>query len=349
MTGFRIEKVSTIDCSDLVDPGDDTHLVAVHGAGLVGWYGPVSAATAALVEGCIGQLAVGSRVVDHDGLAVRLRRELGPQAGALTSWAVGALDCAAWDLHGRAEQRPVAELLGSVPARTDAAAYASWLRLDISDVANGDAIRGLADRGWQFTKWGLRADPRLTADADAERLMKLIQWVSDTAAARSAFDALWTWNSTLTAKMAGIADLTALVWVEEPLADYDQVDYAEVLAGAMPLALGERLTFGDDPTWLLDRQPAAFTPDVVGCGGLTAAVGLVQLARAAGVPVYPHGRSLLPALHLAAAYPDVIPAVEYQVQWEPRRQRLFTDPIEHSTGRIHVPQTPGLGPVPRRS
>ncbi len=53
---------------------------------------------------------------------------------------------------------------------------------------------------------------------------------------------------------------------------------------------------------------------------------LLRVAHPLGIPIYPHGRSLLPGLHLAAAFPDAVPAVEYRLQWEPRRQCLYNTP-----------------------
>src|SRR5690606_11753061 len=116
----------------------------------------------------------------------------------------------------------------------------------------------------------------------------------------------------------------------------------------LPIAVGERLLAGEDPTRLIDViRPAAFTLDVVGCGGLTRAVDLVAVARRASVPVYPHGRSLVPAVHLAAAFPDTVVAVEYQLQREPVRRSLSAESWLPRLGQLRVPASPGLGATPR--
>jgi L-alanine-DL-glutamate epimerase-like enolase superfamily enzyme len=119
-------------------------------------------------------------------------------------------------------------------------------------------------------------------------------------------------------------------------------------ATGLPLAVGERMLIGDDDARLIELvRPAAFTLDVVGCGGLTRAVELVAVARKAGVPVYPHGRSLVPAVHLAAAFPDAVVAVEYQLAWEPVRRSLFAGSWLPQFGQLRLPSTPGLGTTPR--
>src|SRR5207342_1254902 len=90
-----------------------------------------------------------------------------------------------------------------------------------------------------------------------------------------------------------------------------------VLANRLPVATGERLLVNHDPEGVLALRPHAFTFDVVACGGLTRAAQLTAAARAADIPVFPHGRSFVPAVHLAAAFPHAVSAVEYRLQWEP--------------------------------
>lgn len=347
MNDLLIDKVEIVDCADLVGPGDDAQLVAVHAAGLTGWYGPVSAAAAALLDGRVAALALGASVTNHSGLLARLRRGLGVSVGTPTSWAIGALDCAVWDLHGRAEERPVAALLAA-DVRSHVPAYASWLRLDIH-TADPETIGHVVRQGWLFTKWSLRSNRDLPVGEDSERMADAVHRVTEAVGSRAAFDALWTWDEALALGFAERVDHTEMIWLEEPLARYDAARYTDLVASCPPLALGERLNIGDDPSALLGlRGLSALTIDVVGCGGLTVAASLLAKATAVGVPVYPHGRSLVPGVHLGAAFPDAVAAVEYQLQWEPHRQRLFTDPLECNGGRIVAPSTPGLGPIPRR-
>jgi L-alanine-DL-glutamate epimerase-like enolase superfamily enzyme len=66
------------------------------------------------------------------------------------------------------------------------------------------------------------------------------------------------------------------------------------------------------------------------------------------VPVHLHGRAFLPAVHLAAAFPHVSGAVEYQVVWEPRRQRALCGTLRPDGGHVTLPDRPGLGMEVRR-
>src|SRR6266487_4048665 len=98
MTGVLIDKVEVVDCGDLAGPGDDAYIVAVHGGGLTGWYGPLAAAPATLMRRSLAPVVVEVAVEDRLGLQASIQRLLRTQAGVFMSWAIGALDCAVWDL-----------------------------------------------------------------------------------------------------------------------------------------------------------------------------------------------------------------------------------------------------------
>jgi L-alanine-DL-glutamate epimerase-like enolase superfamily enzyme len=164
-----------------------------------------------------------------------------------------------------------------------------------------------------------------------------------------AVDAVGTWDRRLTTSFAGHLREPVPRWLEDPLASHDVPQY-RLLAAQLPIAVGERLRLDEDPAALLsDIRPAALTIDVVGCGGLTRAVQITAAARQHGVPVYPHGRSMVPGIHLAAAFPASIPAVEYRCRWEPRRQLLYRQPWTPDRGFLPAPASAGLGTEPRRS
>jgi L-alanine-DL-glutamate epimerase-like enolase superfamily enzyme len=223
--------------------------------------------------------------------------------------------------------------------------YASWLGLAVA-ACTATTIQQVGRGGWQFTKWGLRRDPENNAAAEISRLMTTMQTVTSALHSAAAFDAVFTWDAALAERMAEWIDPESVLWLEDPLQSFVPNAY-RALAAVTPLALGERLLVHDDARALLDIRPKAFTLDVVACGGLTRAIDLVIAAGAQGILVYPHGRSLVPALHLAAAYPDTIPAVEYRLQWEPTRQQQYLQPQQPSEGVIAVPRAPGLGTTPR--
>jgi L-alanine-DL-glutamate epimerase-like enolase superfamily enzyme len=164
-----------------------------------------------------------------------------------------------------------------------------------------------------------------------------------------AVDAVGTWSPQLATAFAERFERSALTWLEDPLPEHHLRIYHRLATAGLPVAVGERLRSTEDLPVLFDQvRPKALTIDVVGCGGLTRAVEITAAARKAGVPVYPHGRSMVPGIHLAAAFPDAVPAVEYRRQWEPRRQTIYAEPWIPEHGRLPSPRTPGLGTQPRR-
>ncbi|WAL75102.1 mandelate racemase [Kitasatospora sp. YST-16] len=343
MTDLLIDKVETLLTSGGTETGDDTVFVAVHGGGQTGWYGPVGLAVAQAVE-AIGPAVAGASLLDHHALRPRLRAS----APAVSDWAVGAIDCAAWDLHGRLVGWPVADLLAPGRKARAVPAYASWLRTDLSGPANRSALTQVLDEGWAFTKWGLRRRPGPSIAAEARDLVEALERAASVIDAPFAVDAVGTWSPQLAAAVVPLLGQPHLAWLEDPLPDHYLRTYSQLAAAGVPIALGERIRPDEDLSALLGvARPTALTIDVVGCGGLTRAAEITAASHGVGVPVYPHGRSMVPGIHLATAFPDAVRAVEYRHQWEPRRQLLYAEPWIPENGRFPAPEAPGLGTQPR--
>ncbi|MFI9626436.1 enolase C-terminal domain-like protein [Streptomyces sp. NPDC052042] len=320
------------------EAGDSRFAVVVEARGVAGVFAPVDELPAALVAARLGQSALRHPVVDHEGLLRRILAELGPHAAGVGRWAVGALDCAVWDLHGRLADLPVAALLSGRPAR-QVPVYASWLSLDLNSSSAAESVKATAEQGFAFTKWAIREERAYEIAQVAERAAA---WVGKNVA----IDALGTWGHVLATEVAPLLAPETVRWVEDPLARTDRAAYTRLCGQAegLRVAFGERLTHVEDAVAMLEHcRPVAFTFDAVWCGGITEARGWLGAAHDATVPVHLHGRAFLPAVHLAAAFPHAAGAVEYQVVWEPRRQRALRGMLQPDGGHVAVPDRPGLG------
>ncbi len=341
--------VATIDSiavfRDACASGDDDCFVVARSGRETGWYGPVSAPVASFVRDQIAEVVVGHSVEDHRELYHKMRAVTRIFPSATAPWALGSVDCAVWDLHARINQAPVAALLSAAPAPR-VRLYASWLRLDHCDPKSLPVIADIGRAGWSFTKWGLRRKADEPSVKEAKRLARAVHVVAAALGTAAAFDAVFTWDEAFMAEFASRVQTSALLWLEDPL-PCPVISIYEMMGQTVPLATGERLMDYDDGMPLLSAKLTALTIDVVGCGGLTRANDLVKAASERGVKVYPHGRSFVPAVHLAAANPDAVPAVEYRLQWEPRRQYRYAAPLRPNRGVVTVPETPGLGARPR--
>ncbi|MFF7413225.1 enolase C-terminal domain-like protein [Streptomyces lydicus] len=348
MTSATIERLEITEVREAVAPGDDDTFVMVHGVRETGCYGPISEQIAAYARDTLASEVKGADAADHGGLLDRLRTAARTAPSAVASWAVGAVDCAAWDLLGRITTRPVADLLAPQITQPSVPAYASWLSQDLTSCDDLDALRQVSQCGWQFTKWGLRRRPADSSGMAAALMARAVERCSQALGTPVAVDAVGTWTPSVAMAFALNVDAASLRWVEDPLPRHDLDLYELLAATRLPLAVGERAHCDEDPAGLIHYvRPSALTLDVVGCGGLTRSMQILDTARSQAVPIYPHGRSLIPGLHLAAAFPDAVPAVEYRLQWEPRRQRLYDVPLQPEQGSIGLLDIPGLGTTPR--
>ncbi|MFM9572156.1 enolase C-terminal domain-like protein [Streptomyces turgidiscabies] len=349
-SAIRIDRIEVVDVRDVEPTDDDTAFVALHAAGETGWYGPVNTAIASYADKILAPTVIGADATDHQALRQCL---LGPAVASPdphAPWAMGAIDCAAWDLHGRLDGRPVADLLTAKTAHRSVPAYASWLTRELTGPVSSDVLREVLAGGWAFTKWGLRCPSPHDATEEARALVRAVEHAAEETGTRIAADAVGTWTPSLALAFAERVDPSALIWLEDPLPRHDLRVYGQLAATPAPVAIGERLSLREDPATVLDTtRPVALTLDVVGCGGLTRAVEVLATARARKVPVYPHGRSLVPGIHLAAAFPEAVPAIEYRLQWEPGRQRLYDHTWFPEHGHLRLPESPGLGTIPRRT
>ncbi|AYF30427.1 hypothetical protein CSH63_23855 [Micromonospora tulbaghiae] len=212
--------------------GDDNWFIALTAAGETGWYGPVNAEIGQYVNQVLADTVIGESPTDHHGIHTALRHAAHATA-AVASWAVGAVDCAAWDLHGRLVQAPVADLLADSPEQT-VPLYASWLGLDASLPTTKATVEQVGRSGWSLTKWGLRRRPEQDVHAEAARLAEATRAVATALGRAAAFDGVFTWDAPTAELVADRIDPANVLWLEDPLPRYDLEPY-RLLAGKMPL------------------------------------------------------------------------------------------------------------------
>lgn len=347
-----MSRITSVGVKDIGRPFtsrfDDRFAVVARAGDVTGWYGPVARMPASLIAGGLGAMAVGWEATDHRPLYRHLWGSLELPPSGVRTWALGALDCAVWDLHGKLANLPVATLLASETPRAEVSVYGSWLSLDLYTPTAPEEVCRVAAQGFCFTKWALRRRETLSPATDAAAAMDILHKVA-TDVGGVAVDALGTWDVPFARAFVRRVDPGAIRWLEDPLDCEDPYAYTEFASRCrVPLALGERTHGPAEILRLVGAvTPDAITIDIAWTGGLTPSLDVLAIARAAAVPVYPHGRTFLPALHLAAASPDIIPAVEYQIQWEPRRQALIGNPGVPNAGRVVVSDGPGFGSFER--
>jgi L-rhamnonate dehydratase len=259
---------------------------------------------------------------------------------------VSVVDCALWDLKGKAWGQPIYRLLGG-PTRSTVPAYASMLGYSIEPEVAAEIALDFRDQGFAAQKWFFRYGP---GDGEAG----MAKNVALAYALREAlgpyyplmFDAYMGWDTRYASEMLHHLNLLNITWVEEPLPP-ERVGSFQRLKGAasVPLATGEHVYTRWQVKELLVNGAIDFVQtDPDWTGGITELVKICALASAFEIPVVAHGHSLLAALHVAGSQsPAVVPYVEYLVRHQARKQFFHKPMYAPELGRVALPELPGLG------
>lgn len=257
--------------------------------------------------------------------------------------AISALDIALWDILGKADNKPVWQLLGGRKAdRMQAYASGGWADKDNI----GDQLQSYIDKGgFRAVKMRVGAMDS-SPNGSAERVL----------AARAALgpnidlmvDAHGTFTVAGAKRFAYLSRDADLAWFEEPVTGDDKHGMAEVRAAThIPIAAGEseatRYDFRDLATL---RAADVFQPDPANCGGISEAMKIGTLASAFNLRMAPHLWAGAPCffagLQVCAASPAAF-TVEFSLGANPMIHDLSKAPVTVSDGMIAIPETPGIG------
>lgn len=260
--------------------------------------------------------------------------------------AISAIDCALWDLRGKAAGLPVYRLLGG-PTRPAVPAYASMLGYSIQPDEAAALACDKKEEGYLAQKWFFRYGPA-HGDAGMRRNLDMAHAVRDAVGPdyKLMFDAFMGWD--LTYATAMVKELAAVrpTWMEEPIQP-ERVESFRVLrqASPVPIATGEHVYTRWQTKELLVNQAVDFLQnDPDWTGGITELTKICALASSFDIPVVAHGHSLLPALHVAGAQSaSTVPFVEFLIRFQETKQHFHHIIYRPEQGMVHLPETPGLG------
>ena len=307
-------------------------------AGVVGLgYGGGGVAGVEIVNRHFRELMVGKEVNTVDDIAglwdYLYGQSLPYGRKGLAIMALSGVDLALYDLLGKAEDKPVYEILGGA-RKSRIVAYATG--------PDSQAYRecGFLNHKFPHRFTGDPADyeTAVTAAANARRL-----YGPD---ARVMVDCYMSWNSEVTRRMAEILSEFNLYWYEDVLTPDDLPGQTDLRAVAAPtLIAGGEHEFTHHGFADIARAGALglWQPDITWCGGITAGRRIIDLARDAGVPVSPHRGAEVWGLHLIAASDWADFAEMHSDHINSRRDELWLDEPEAVDGFITPPDRPGFG------
>jgi L-alanine-DL-glutamate epimerase-like enolase superfamily enzyme len=316
------------------------------GAGVSGLFGPIEMAQAFVIAQTLRPFLLGRDALATELLLDQMLRLDRHGRSGLFATAISAIDCALWDLKGKAWGQPVYRLLGG-PTRPAVPAYASMLGFSVEPAAAVEVARAYQAQGYTAQKWFFRYGPGDGA-AGMERNLALAEALREALGRRYPlmFDAFMGWDRPYaTAMVRALAPLDP-TWMEEPVPPERVGALREIRrAASVPIATGEHVY----TRWQVKELLTAEAVDVLQVdpdwtGGISELVKICALASAFEAPLIAHGHSLLPALHVAAAQsPQTVPMVEYLVRYQEHKQFFHAPIYRPSGGAVSLPELPGLG------
>ena len=300
-------------------------------------YGGGGKAAVEVVNGHMRDLLIGRKLDDRDDIFSAwdaLYYESIPYGRkGVGVMALSGTDLALWDLLARSEGVPVHSLIG---ARTKGTirAYATggdpeWYR-EMGFTAHKFPHRGTGDTS-DFE----------TAEQAASRAREIMG-----PDARLMIDTYMTWDSETTARMGRRLASYDIFWFEDVLTPDD----LEGQAALRPLVKPTLIAGGEHEFTHVGFDAVAkagamdlWQPDITWCGGITAGLRILDIARRHDVPVAPHRGGEVWGLHLIAAsdcmdLAEVLPGI----RGAPKDELWLGEPFPER-GFIQPSDEPGFG------
>jgi L-rhamnonate dehydratase len=318
----------------------------------IGTSGAAHGAGKAVIDSHCAPLILGQDPRRHEylwQLVYRSNVRFGRSGTAIA--ALSGIDIALWDLHGKAEGKPVFDLLGG-RAQERLPCYASRLYAldDLDRLA--DEARAWKQAGFTRMKQRFGFGPRDGMEG-MRRNVELVSTVREAVGddVELAADAYMGWDVGYALEMAKRLEHFDLSWIEEPLMPHDIGGYVE-LKRRFPRqrwSCGEHSYTKWDFKELIDRGAVdILQPDTNRVGGLTEMIKICAMAEAAGLPVVPHATDMHNLQLVFSRAAHVCPLVEYFPLTEPDSgNELFWkafhgQPLAED-GFLRLGDAPGLG------
>jgi L-rhamnonate dehydratase len=263
--------------------------------GQVGWgYGGGGKAAVEIVNGHFAEILVGRAINSIAEISETwdfLYTESIPYGRkGVAIMALSGVDLALYDTLGKAEGKPVADLL--------------------SDTTK-DRMRCYAtgpDTDW-YAELGFTAQKmphRWTGDESIDQAVEVAETARAALGPRAEvmFDVYMSWDSEITLRMADALSHVGIHWFEDVLTPDDLPELGTLRPKIQPVNMaGGEHEFTTHGFAEIARTQAydIWQPDITWCGGITAGLRIVKMASAENVVVVPHRGGEPWGLHLVAA------------------------------------------------
>ncbi len=263
-------------------------------------------------------------------------------------WAISFVDCALWDLKGKALNQPVYKLLGGATVNK-IPAYASMLGYNVLDM-NLVTKRALAYKSKGFTaqKWFFRYGPAKGIEG-LKKNIELVKTLRETLG--DDYDLMFDcWQSMDVPYILSLAEAIKKYnpkWLEE-CAMPDRIEsYVRIKNKInIPLAGAEH----HYTRWGMNQFISQGALDIIQadphwCGGISEMMKISALCSTHDLILIPHAGAMHSGVHFSFSQsPAHTPLIEYLVKWMPIMQFFVKEPVAPNQGFINVPEKSiGLG------
>ncbi len=314
--------------------------------GASGRGGPMDESVAYIVARQLRPLLMGRDAFAHEFLWDVMHRALvhGRQGEAMM--AISAVDCALWDLKGRALGQPVYRLLGG-PTRTEVPAYASMLGNAVLDPGLvRERAKQTQEAGYTAQKWFFRHGPMSGPEGLAKNV-EMVRTLRETLGPDDdiMLDCWQSMDLNYVVKLAERIEEYEPRWLEE-VAMPDRIDtYRQVRQSiSIPVSGAEH----EYTRWGFKRfvdQEALdiLQPDIYWAGGLSETLKIAAYATTHDLITIPHGHSTPAGIHFSVTQSPIhTPYQEYLVKWNAVHQHFLAHPLMPENGMIKAPSAPGI-------
>ncbi len=274
--------------------------------------------------------------------------------GSYLRRAMAGLDTAIWDLRGKRAGKPVAALLGGSAGTLRA--YASSMKRDITPKDEAERLKRLRDEQG-FDAFKVRAGAEVGRDRDEwpgrteEIIPTMRRELGDDV--DLLIDANSCYSPRRAIEVGRMLQDHGFRHFEEPC-PYWELEQTKEVADALEIDVTGGEQDCDLTIWrrMIDMRAVDIVqPDILYLGGICRTMRVVEMARAAGLPVTPHCANwsmvTLFTMHLLRAIPNAGDYLEFSIEgpdYYPWQYDLFVDsPYRIEGGRARVTDEPGWG------
>ena len=305
--------------------------------GLVGYgYGGGGLAAVEVVNKHFSEILCGKEINDTQDISVLwddLYQQCLPYGRkGIAIMALSGVDLALWDLVAKSEHVPVYRLVG-IRSKQQVRTYAT-----------GTDIEWYGDSGFTAHKF----PHRWMDESDYQKAVNSAEMARSILGEKALvmIDTYMSWNRDVTLEMTKILSPYNIYWFEDVLTPDDLLGQANIRSKVKPTLLaGGEHEFTHHGFMEIARSAALdiWQPDITWCGGITAALRIIEIADKFGIPVIPHRGGEVWGLHLIVSsgcqdLAEVLPGIKGG-----RKDQLWEGEPQSEHGYIEPNDRPGFG------